>query len=54
MLSSLAYICLVTLLSLAALPSLGQLEVCVLLRVQADHPHTTWASRAGHLQHART
>lgn len=39
---SLACICLLTLLSLAALPSLGQLEVCVLLRVQADHPHTTW------------
>lgn len=50
--SSLAYVCLLTLLSLAALPSPGQLEVCVLLRVQADHPQTTWASRARHLQRA--
>lgn len=41
---SLACICLLTLLSLAALPSPGQLEVCVLLRVQADHLHTTWTS----------
>lgn len=41
--SSLAYICLLTLLSLVALPSPEQLEVCVPLRVQADHPHTTWA-----------
>lgn len=35
---SLAYICLLTLLSLAALPSPGQLEVCMLLKVQANLP----------------
>lgn len=38
---SLAYICLLILLSLAALPSPRQVKVCVLLRVQANHLHFT-------------